>query len=255
MFAKETYDLVREKRFGAWALAYGAFWTFILVVMTIEVQQSWAYRQDYPMGVLDPLVAYYYVGSIALVVLVLFVGTDGVCRDREAGTLPLVSATPVKRAHLVLAKLAAVGVAYLGAVAVSLLCVSVIAFAFGLPALTLLLVLHAVPFLALFVFLAGVGLLLGVVFRSSKAAIGTAAAVYFPVFLLGGDSPFQRLYAVYPLLGRIAEYTPFSAAYASFRVLVDGGPLPWGPLAATVGLGLGAAGAAVAIFVRQEGGL
>lgn len=250
--AKEVLDVLREKRFGGWAIAFGVFWTVVLVVYLLDMRQRMVYGAEYPMSVFELVPVLYYVGAISLVVLALFLASDGLAKERESGMLPLVGATPVVRWHLLAAKVVGAYAAYAGAFLVALLPLGVVAAAQGTPVLLVALSLYGVPFLALWTFLVGSGLLLGVALKSSKVAIGAGAGIYFPIFLLGGLSPFEGLFRQYPLAKTIASYTPFDASYKASFALAFGGTIPWGPLGVTVALGVAFGAAAFAIFARQE---
>ena len=250
--SKEVSDLLREKRFGGWALAFLGFWTFMLMTYLTLSDEAFFNRRDYPQSFFDLTEGAYYIFSIAFVVLGLFVLSDGITKERESGMLPVVAATPAVRWHIPLAKVLAGFAAYGAAFLVSVLPVGLLAYSLGTPMLVLLAQLFLLPFLALYVFLLGFGLLLGTVFQSSKVAIGTGAGIYLLLFLMAGDSPFQALYSSYPIVERIVAFTPFQAAFTASQVVTFGGNMPWGPLVTTVALGAGLAGLAFYLFHRQE---
>lgn len=249
---KEMADLVREKRFGGWALTFLAFWAVFLVIYLESSSASQAFRRDYPISMLDLAFPMFFFLSISFVVLALFVLSDGITKERESGMLPLVGAKPIVRWHLVFAKLLSGLAVYVGAFLVTLLPMGVLAATLGMPAIVYLAQLFAMPFLALYVFMLGAGLLLGVAFQSSKAAIGTAAGLYLPLFLLIREGPMTMLYGAYPALGRAASYTPFDAAMTATQTLAMGGVMPWGPLFVTAGMGVALAAIAFWLFQRQE---
>lgn len=253
MFEKETADLVREKRFGIWALIFLAFWTLFLVIFLAETTGAGAVaRRDYPTGVTSLMEPAYFFYSIAFVVLALFLLSDGVTKERESGMLPLVGAKPIRRTNVLFAKLAAGGVVYVGTFLVSLLPAGVLALALGFPAIELIALLYVGPLLALFVFMLGFGLLVGVVSSSSKVAIGSAAGIYLPLFLMMEEGPMQLLYMTYPSLRDILAYTPFEVVHRASRVAVMGGQMPWGGLALVFAMGAGFTALAFWLFSRQE---
>jgi ABC-type transport system involved in multi-copper enzyme maturation permease subunit len=250
MIAKESADLLREKRFGAWALTFLAFWTLFLVVWFQEMNA--AYRRENPEGVTmlgEP--AFFFYG-IAFAVLALFLLCDGVTKERESGMLPVVGAKPIQRWHVPLAKLVGGLVVYVATFAVTLLPAGVLAYSLGFPVVEMMARLYVGPFLALYVFLLGLGLLLGVVASSSKVAIGTAAGLLLPSFFMMEDGPMILLYREYPSLLKVSQYLPFEAAHAGTNVVVNGGQMPWGPLAVTVALGVVFCALAFWLFSRQE---
>lgn len=250
--SKEIHDLLREKRFGAWALVYVAVWAVFAFLFMMDMRES-AMRGG---GVTDGLgnmgEAFYFVIAIALPVLSLFVMTDGIARERESGMLPIVAASPVQRSHVLLSKLVASVAAYVLAFLVTLLGASVFAFAFGFPIVKLVAVYFAVPFLALFLFIAGIGLLLGVVCPSSKVALGTAVGIYFPLFFVNPFTPLDRMVES-ALVKSIIPLTPFYATQVAAESLLNGGFVPWTGLFVTAGVGVVAALAAFVVFARQEG--
>jgi ABC-type transport system involved in multi-copper enzyme maturation permease subunit len=252
IIGKELGDLLREKRFGGWVLAYLAFWTFMLFMFLEDNNSSFQYRRDYPQSLLTLAMPSFFILSISFVVLALFVLTDGITKERESGMLPVVGAKPIARWQLVFAKLLAGLVVYVGALLFTLLPAAVMAASLGTPLLGYIVQLFALPFLALYLFILGAGLLMGVAFSSSKVAIGTGAAVYIPLFLVMRDGPLQILYRAYPSAGKVAAYTPFQAAYDGTTTLAYGGVMPWGPLAVTAAIGLALAGIAFWTFHRQE---
>lgn len=250
MISKESSDLLREKRFGAWALTFLAFWTLFLVFYLAETTSY--YRRDYPesaTSLAEPAFAFY---GIAFAVLALFTLCDGVTKERESGMLPVVGAKPIVRWHIPMAKLLSGLVVYAATFVVSLLPLGVLAFALGWPVIEMMALFYVGPLFALFVFLLGLGLLLGVAFNSSKVAIGTGAAILLPLFLLMPNGPMQLLYQAYPALGRLAEFTPFEATHAGINVIARGGQMPWTGFAVTIGLGLAFTVLAFWIFSRQE---
>lgn len=250
MVAKESADLLREKRFGAWALTFLAFWTLFLVVWFSEADA--AYRRESPPGVTTLGEPAFFFYGIAFAVLALFLLSDGVTKERESGMLPVVGAKPIKRWHVPLAKLVAGLVVYAGTFVITLLPSSVLAYSLGFPVIEMMARLYAGPFLVLYVFLLGLGLLLGVVASSSKVAIGSAAGILLPSFFMMEDGPMTLLYRDYPSLQKLSQYTPFEATHAATRVVVDGGQMPWGPMAVTVGLGVALCALAFWLFSRQE---
>lgn len=249
---KELGDLVREKRFGAWALTFLAFWLLFLFFFLQSLENNRLHGGgggDSLLSLVEPAFFFYMIG---FAVLGLFVLTDGITKERESGMLPVVGAKPIVRWHLVLAKLLAGLAVYVASYLVTLLPGIVLAVAIGFPALQMLTILYLGPFLVFYVFLLGLGLLLGVVSSSSKVAIGTAAGLYIPLFFLMSDGPLQVLYTSYPKLRAIAAHTPFEAAHDTTQVAMFGGQMPWGPIAITVLLGVGCAAAAFWAFSRQE---
>lgn len=249
---KELGDLLREKRFGGWALAFLAFWTVVLFIFLENASTGAVYRRDYPMSMLQLAYPAFFMLAISFIVLALFVLSDGITKERESGMLPVVGAKPIVRWHVVLAKLLAGLVVYAGAFIIALLPTGVLAASLGTPMLGFVAMLFALPFLALYVFMLGLGLLLGAAFSSSKAAIGTGAGLYLPLFLMMRDGPMMLLYTSYPSLATFATYTPFQAALDGTLVVAYGGVMPWGPLSITAGLGVAFAGAAFWLFHRQE---
>lgn len=253
MLQKETADLVREKRFGVWSLVFLTFWSlFLLFFLLMGNGPDAVYRRDNPEGVprLDEPAYFFY--AISFLVLSLFLLSDGVTKERESGMLPLVGAKPIRRTNVLLAKLAMGGVVYVASFLVSLLPLLVLAAAIGFPVVEMMALLYAGPFLALYAFMLGFGLLVGVASSSSKVAIGAAAGFYLPLFLLMREGPMQLLYQNYPTLDRIAGYTPFNAAHEATRVVVGGGQMPWTGLVVTFALGAACCALAFWIFSRQE---
>lgn len=250
MVMKESADLLREKRFGAWALTFLAFWTLFLVFWLQETNAI--YRLDNPQGVTTLGEPAFYFYSMAFAVLALFLLSDGVTKERESGMLPVVGAKPIRRWHVPLAKLASGLVVYVATFVVTLLPSLVLAYSMGFPVIEMMARLYAGPFLVLYVFILGLGLLLGVVAGSSKVAIGSAAAILIPAFFMMEDGPMILLYRDYPGLLKLSQYTPFEAAHAATRVVVEGGQMPWGPVAVTAGLGIGFCALAFWLFSRQE---
>ncbi|HET6404997.1 MAG TPA: ABC transporter permease [Candidatus Thermoplasmatota archaeon] len=246
---KELADLVREKRFGGWALVFLAFWMLFLFFFISNLDARGSFGTSSVPMLLEPAYFFYAIG---FAVLALFVLTDGITKERESGMLPVVAAKPIVRWHIVLAKLLTGVVVYVASYVVTLAPALVLTAAIGLPALEMLTLFYLGPFLALYVFLLGVGLLLGVVTSSSKVAIGTAAGLLLPLFLFMGDGPLSLLYGRYPFLRDVASYTPFQAGYDAAQVLVHGGQMPWGPLLVTAGIGGVCALAAFWAFSRQE---
>lgn len=253
MLQKEAADLVRERRFGMWSIAFLSFWSvFLVVFLASSTGPNAIYRRDNPEGVQVLAEAAYFFYAIAFVVLALFLLSDGVTKERESGMLPLVGAKPIRRSNVLLAKLAAGGLVYVASFLVSLLPLAVLAAAIGWPALEMVALLYAGPFLALYAFLLGFGLLVGVASTSSKVAIGSAAGIYLPLFLLMEEGPMQLLYQSYPTAQRVAALTPFNVAYKATRVVVHGGQMPWLGLVATFLAGAALCGAAFWLFSRQE---
>lgn len=248
IMGKELADLVREKRFGGWALTFLAFWTLFLV-MFLAFEN---YNRDYPTSLVTLTEPAFFFLAIALVVLALFALTDGITKERESGMLPLVGARPIVRWHLPLAKLLAGLVIYALAFVVTLLPISVLAYSMGTPFFALVLDLFLGPLLALYVFLLGSGLLLGVVSSSSKVAIGIGAGLYLPMFLLLSEGPMTLLYRAYPSLLKVAAYTPFEAGYQASQVIARGGEMPWAELSFVIFLGAGLAALGFWLFQRQE---
>lgn len=248
---KELGDLVREKRFGAWALTFLAFWTLILFLF-LDSNQNALHMRDHPNNVLQLAIPAYFIFAIGFLILALFTLCDGITKEREAGMLAMVGAKPVVRWHLVLGKLFAGLAVYGGAFLVTLLPTAVFAAALGTPVLTYLVQLFLLPLFVLYVFLLGSGLLLGVAFSSSKAAIGTASALYIPLFLMIRNGPMSMLYWNYPFLEKVAAYTPFEAARQASLVIAYGGVMPWMPLVVTTLVGIASAALAFIVFQRQE---
>jgi len=251
---KEIADLVREKRFGAWALTFLAFWMLFLLffLSSLTGRGGGFYGPSNPQSVTMLAEPAFFFYAISFAVLGLFVLSDGITKERESGMLAVVAAKPIVRWHVVLAKLLAGGFVYVASFIVTLAPALVLVAAMGFPALEMLTLLYLGPFLALYVFLLGLGLFLGVVASSSKVAIGTGAGLYLPLFLLVSEGPLQILYARAPGLQTLASYTPFEAAHQATRVVVDGGQMPWGPLLVTAGIGGVCALAAFWAFSRQE---
>ena len=253
MLQKESADLVREKRFGVWSLVFLSFWSLFLVFfLTLSTGPNAIYRRDNPEGVQMLGEPAYFFYAIAFLVLALFLLSDGVTKERESGMLPLVGAKPIRRSNVLLAKLAVGGVVYVASFLVSLLPLLVLAASIGGPVLEMIGLLYLGPFLALYAFMLGFGLLVGVASSSSKVAIGAAAGFYLPLFLLMRDGPMQLLYQSYPTLDRIAGYTPFNVAHEATRVVVNGGQMPWMGLVLTLALGAGCCALAFWLFRRQE---
>ena len=253
MFQKEAADLVREKRFGVWALVFLGFWTLFLVLfLTFSTGPQAAFRRDNPEGISRLGEPAYFFYAIGFLVLALFLLSDGVTKERESGMFPLVGAKPIRRSNVLLAKLAAGGVVYVASFAVSLLPLLVLTAALGFPVLEMMTLLYLGPFLALYAFLLGFGLLVGVASSSSKVAIGAAAGIYLPLFMLMREGPMSLLYQNYPTLATIAGYTPFNVAHDATRVVVNGGQMPWAGLVVTVLLGVALCGVAFWLFNRQE---
>ena len=253
MFEKETADLLREKRFGIWALIFLAFWTLFLVIFLAETSGVNAVaRRDYPTGITSLMEVAYFFYSIAFVVLALFLLSDGVTKERESGMLPLVGAKPIRRSNVLSAKLATGGVIYVGTFLVSLLPAGVLALALGSPAIELIALMYVGPLLALFAFNMGFGLLVGVASTSSKVAIGSAAGIYLPLFLMTEGGPMELLYANYPGLRDIVAYTPFEVVHRATRVAIMGGQMPWAGLALVVAIGGAFTALAFWLFSRQE---
>lgn len=250
---KELADLVREKRFGAWALTFLAFWMLFLFFFLQSMSPSNDfYGRGNPQSVVTLMEPMFFFYAIGFSVLALFVLTDGVTKEREAGMLPVVAAKPIVRWHVVLAKLFTGLAVYAASYVVTLLPAMVLVASMGLPALEMLTRLYLGPFLVLYLFLLGLGLFLGVVTSSSKVAIGTASGLYIPLFFMLRDGPLQMLYARYPFVERLAAYSPFEAAHTATRVVVNGGQLPWGPIAVTLGFAFLFTVAAFWAFSRQE---
>lgn len=253
MLQKEAADLVRERRFGVWSLVFLAFWSiFLILFLTFSTGPEAVYRRDNPQGIQMLGEPAYFFYAIAFLVLALFLLSDGVTKERESGMFPLVGAKPIRRSNVLLAKLAAGGVVYVASFLVSLLPLAVLAAALGFPVVQMIALLYLGPFLALYAFLLGFGLLVGVAASSSKVAIGSAAGIYLPLFMLMREGPMQLLYQSYPALAAVADYTPFNVAHAATRVVVNGGQMPWGGLAVTFALGAGLCGLAFFLFNRQE---
>lgn len=253
MLQKEAADLVREKRFGVWSLVFLTFWTFFLVIfLSLSVGPNAVYRRDSPDGIQQIGQAAFFFYAIGFLVLALFLLSDGVTKERESGMLPLVGAKPIRRSNVLLAKLAAGGVVYVASFLVSLVPLLVLAAAIGFPAFEMVALLYLGPFLALYAFILGFGLLVGVACSSSKVAIGTAAAVYLPLFLLMRDGPMQILYQNHPKVAQLASYTPFNAAHDATLAVVFGGQMPWVGLVVTVALGAACCALAFWFFRRQE---
>jgi ABC-type transport system involved in multi-copper enzyme maturation permease subunit len=250
MVRKEAADLVREKRFGAWALTFLAFWGLFLLFALSELDAY--YRRDYPSGALTLAEPAFFFYSIAFAVLALFLLSDGVTKERESGMLPLVGAKPIARWHIPLAKLTSGLIVYVATFVVSMLPAAVLAYSMGSPVIELIARLYVGPFLAFYAFILGLGLLLGVAYSASKVAIGTAAGLILPLFFLMEDGPMAMLYREYPALVTFARYTPFSAMHRGVQVVVNGGQLPWGPLLVTAGLGIAFAALAFWLFAKQE---
>jgi len=248
---KEMGDLVREKRFGAWALTFLAFWMLFLFFYLGSLEQSRfsGGGGDSLQNLVEPAFYFYAFG---FAVLTLFILTDGITKERESGMLPLVAAKPIVRWHLVLAKLFTGLAVYAAAYLVTLAPALVLVAAIGFPALQMLTLLFVGPFLVMYVFLVGLGLLLGVVSSSSKVAIGTASGLILPLFFLMREGPLTLLYRRYPNLQEFSSYTPFEAAHTATQVAMFGGQMPWGPIALTVGLGALFIGLAFWLFSRQE---
>lgn len=253
MLRKEAGDLVREKRFGVWSLVFLAFWgLFLVFFLSLSTGPNALYRRDNPEGVTMLGEPAFYFYAIGFIVLALFLLSDGVTKERESGMLPLVGAKPIRRSNVVLAKLAAGGLVYAASFVVSLLPIGVLAISMGFPAIELIARLYALPFLALFAFMVGLGLLVGVAASSSKVAIGAAAGIYLPLFLMMTGGPMQLLYQNYPVLLTLSSYTPFEVAHRAARVVLMGGQMPWGGLALTFAMGAAFTALAFWLFSRQE---
>lgn len=248
---KELGDLVREKRFGAWALTFLAFWALFLFFFLQSLQDRLGYGAG-PENVITLVEPAFFFYTIGFAVLALFVLTDGITKERESGMLPVVASKPIVRWHVVLAKLLSGLAVYVASYLVTLPPALVLTAAMGFPALELLTLLYVGPFLVLYLFILGLGLLLGVVTSSSKVAIGTASGIYLPLFLLMSDGPLQILYRRYPAAAKLSAYTPFEAAHKSTQTIMFGGQMPWAPLVVTAGLGLAFAALAFWLFSRQE---
>ncbi|HWH08153.1 MAG TPA: ABC transporter permease subunit, partial [Candidatus Thermoplasmatota archaeon] len=234
-------------------LVFLAFWTVFLLFYLLEATGPNAiYRRDNPESLGNLGEPAYWFYAIAFLVLALFLLSDGVTKERESGMFPLVGAKPIRRANVLLAKLAAGGVVYVASFAVSLLPLLILAVTIGAPVLEMMALLYLGPFLALYAFLLGFGLLVGVASSSSKVAIGSAAGIYLPLFMMMRDGPMQLLYQSYPAAGVVASYTPFNVAHDATQVIVTGGQMPWGGLVATFLAGAALCGAAFWLFSRQE---
>lgn len=249
---KEVADLAREKRFGGWALAFLAFWTFVLFMFLMDVRQSAFNRSDYPMSLLQLTEGAFFVFAISFVVLALFILSDGVTKERESGMLPVVGATPAVRWHVLAAKLIAGLVAYVAAFLIALLPGLVFAFTLGFPMVTFLAKLFFGPFLVLYLFLLGAGLVFGVAFSSSKVAIGTATGIYLPLFLMMRDGPLENVYRSYPRFSAAADYLPFQSVFDATQVIAYGGAMPWPGLLVSAGIGVALSCLAFYLFQRQE---
>lgn len=253
MLQKEAADLVREKRFGVWSLVFLSFWSlFLLFFLTFSSGPQAVYRRDSPEGVYMLGEPAYWFYAIGFIVLALFMLSDGLTKERESGMLPLVGAKPIRRSNILLAKLAAAGLVYVASFVVSLVPLLLLAAAIGAPVLELMARLYVGPFLALFVFLSGLGLFMGVVASSSKVAIGSTVAILLPLFLLMSDGPMTLLYQSYPAAQVVASYTPFEVAHSASTVVMIGGQMPWAGLALTALVGIGFVALAFWVFSRQE---
>lgn len=248
---KELADLVREKRFGAWALTFLAFWMIFLFFFIQSMQDRVGFGGG-PENVITLVEPAFFFYTIGFAVLALFVLTDGITKERESGMLPVVASKPIVRWHVVLAKLLSGLAVYVASYLVTLPPALILTAAMGFPALELLTLLYLGPFLALYVFILGLGLLLGVVTSSSKVAIGTASGIYIPLFFTMSDGPLSLLYSRYPVAQKIAAYTPFEASHVTAQVIMFGGQMPWGPVLVTAALGVAFAALAFWLFSRQE---
>ena len=242
---------MREKRFGAWALTFLAFWLIFLFFFLQSLQDRLGYGGG-PENVVTLVEPAFFFYTIGFAVLALFVLTDGITKERESGMLPVVAAKPIVRWHIVLAKLLSGLAVYVASYLVTLPCALILTAAMGFPALEMLTLMYLGPFLAFYLFLLGLGLLLGVVTSSSKVAIGTAAGIYIPLFFTMSEGPLQGLFRRYPAAQEFTAYTPFEAAHSATQVLMFGGQMPWGPLLVTVGMGALFTALAFWLFSRQE---
>lgn len=248
---KELADLVREKRFGAWALTFLAFWTIFLFFFIQSLQDRLAFGGGAENVVTLALPAFFFY-AIGFAVLALFVLTDGITKERESGMLPVVASKPIVRWHVVFAKLLSGLAVYVASFLVTIPPALILTWAMGFPALELLTILYVGPFLALYTFILGLGLFLGVVTSSSKVAIGTAAGIYLPLFFTMSGGPLSIIYRRFPAAQSVAAYSPFEAALDATQVAMFGGQMPWGPIFVTVAFGIGFAALAFWIFSRQE---
>lgn len=248
---KELGDLVREKRFGAWALTFLAFWMLFLFFWLVNVEQSRRFGGGAQSVTMLAEPAFFFYG-IGFAVLGLFVLTDGITKEREAGMLHVVASKPIVRWHIVLAKLLSGLVVYVASFVVTFPAMLVLAASVGMPAVEMLGLLYLGPFLVLYVFLLGLGLFLGVVSSSSKVAIGTASGLYIPLFFLLSDGPLQNIYIRYPAIQAVAAYTPFEVAHDMMRVVIHGGRMPWLSIVVVVAVAAALCAAAFWTFSRQE---
>lgn len=249
---KELADLIREKRFGGWAITFLVFWSFFVLMTLIEVNSGFEYRRDYPTNLLTLSMPMFFFLAISFIVLALFVLSDGITKERESGMLPVVGSKPIVRWHLVLAKLLAGLAIYAAAYVITLMPMSVLAVSLGTPVLAYVTSLYLGPFLALYTFMLGLGLLVGVAMSSSKVAIGSSAGIYLGLFLLLKDGPMTMVVMAYPKVGKVLSYSPFQATLDGAMTLAYGGVMPWVPLLGTALLGGAMAASAFWLFQRQE---
>lgn len=249
---KEAGDLLRERRLAVFLLMLSVALAVPVVVFGQSIGQGTTGR--FPPGFDELITPIVFVGPIPVLLLALILGSDSVSRERDETTLVLLATSPASRTGIWLGKLGGALLAYAAVAAVTLLFLVPHSLVLGWATLEAVFWLLLVPFLALYLFLLGVGFLASTLLSTSRASIGAALGVDLLLFLLQREPPglggFLREFA--PGAYRFLEYTPFDAAAVAARAVAHGRPLPAVPLAVTLGGGLLLLGLSLAVFRRSE---
>lgn len=240
--------MTRERRLFAILLALGVITALPFTFFLRSAIQYGGFGAS-PSEILIPLT---FIIPIVLVITSLTFAADCVSKEKDSGMLGLVLSSPVTPEGFLAAKVAGTFLAY-GAVMLFMLAfVGVIASAWGWVIVQALLWFFLVPFLALWIFLTGLALLVSVLLGSSKTAIGTAVAIYIPLFLLQPGFLGELIRLVAPRVYDYLEYNPIAVAITVAGQITYGVEFRWLPILTTVGAGVAFAALAWVIFRRQE---
>ncbi len=247
---KDLAGLVRDHRLTV-------FLALLALVLTLPYTLLTSYivgTGSNPPGLAEPLEALHLLTPIVLLLLAVLVTSPSISREREEGTLTILGATPVHDTGL-----------YLGKLLTSLS-------AYALTALTLLLFLapwtptlgtaflevaawsFLIPYLALYLFLSSLTLLLSSVLDTTTGSITTSFGVGLVLFLAQREAPGlgQLLASIDPSILTVLKYTPFDAAYTATARLEAGQALPTGPLLVTLLAALALVAAGLAVTTHRE---
>ena len=210
----EARLMVREPLATFWVIAFPALLLGVFALIP-------SFRDAVPgLGGQTVLDLYLPINvTLALAFLGLFVVPGALASYRERGVLRRLATTPVGPARVVLAQLAVAAATGVAGVALLL--------ALGWGAFGVAAPVDVLPFLAVLVLsllaMLGVGLVVGALSRTGKAATVAGNLLFFPMMFLAGL--YVPLAVLPPVVQRIGELTPLGAGALAMQDAAAGRPV------------------------------